>query len=327
MLSKRFPVAKNGQGVLAKKTGKDKENSGKGKENTRLHEERRREIRLRRSSLIDAQDRCSITYKIAQEKAELEKAFELVWESYVEAGLQADDNLGIRVSKYHLLPSTKVLVAVHHPELDKKKPDYEKMKEPGVVVGTLTLVLDSPMGLPMEELCSEEVAELRSGGRNLAEVIALSVNPEYRKDNVMMYLYKLMFQYAKHKGITDLTCSVTKKHIRFYRRMLLFRPLGALKEYSAANQLETQGHLLDLKRAEDEARAVYHSRHFDADLYNFFFTANKKTGRPFGEGKPWSREQLEFFILRRTQLLEKLDDETKELLRTEYKVAGGVFPF
>ena len=326
MLNIRFPLAKEGQGVLAKKTGKGNK-TGKDKERSRVREERRREIRLRRSGLIDDQDRCSITYKIAQERSELESAFELVWDSYVKVGLQADDNLGIRVSKYQLLPTTKVLVAVHHPELDKRAPDYEKLKEPGVVVGTLTLVMDSSMGLPMEELCGDEVAELRSRGRKLAEVIALSVNPDFRKDNVMMYLYKLMFQYARHKGVTDLTCSVTKKHIRFYRRMLLFKPLGGLKEYSAANQLETQGHLLDLKRAESEAKSVYHSRHFDADLYNFFFTSNKKTGRPFGEGKPWSREQLEYFITRRTQLLEKLDEDTKEILRTEYKIAGGVFPF
>jgi len=326
MLNMRIALAKKGQGVLAKKTGKGNE-TGKDKERSRVREERRREIRLRRSSLIGDQDKCSITYKIAQERSELENAFKLVWDSYVKVGLQADDRLGIRISKYQLLPTTKVLVAVHHPELDKKAPDYEKLKGPGVVVGTLTLVMDSPMGLPMEELCGDEVAELRSRGRKLAEVIALSVNPAFRKDNVMMYLYKLMFQYARHKGVTDLTCSVTKKHIRFYRRMLLFKPLGKLKEYSAANRLETQGHLLDLKRAENEAKNVYHSNHFDADLYNFFFTANKKTGRPFGEGKPWSREQLEYFITRRTQLLEKLDEDTKELLRTEYKIAGGVFPF
>lgn len=294
---------------------------------SRTREERRREVRLRRSKLIDMQDRCSITYKIAHETAELESAFELVWDSYVKVGLQVDDGLNIRVTKYHLLPTTKVLVAIYHPELDKEDPVYEKLKEPGVVVGTLTLVLDSPLGLPNEEICGNELAELQRSGRLVAEVIALSVNPDFRKDNVMMYLYKLMFQYARFKGVTDLTCSVTKKHIRFYQRMLLFKPLGEIKKYSAANQLETQCHLLDLQRAEHEAKTTYHSQHFDADLYTFFFTDNKKTGRPLGEGAPLSREQLNYFIVQRTPLLETLDDKSKDILRQEYANVGSVFPF
>jgi ribosomal protein S18 acetylase RimI-like enzyme len=295
--------------------------------NLQAREERRREIRLRRGKLINNQDRSSVTYKIAQEASEFEDAFELVWDSYVKVGLQADDGMHLRITKYHLLPSTKVLVAIHRPELDKKNPDYDKLKEPGIVVGTLTLVLDSPLGLPMEEICCQEVAALRNTGRSVAEVIALAVNPDFRKDNIMMYLYKLMFQYARYKGVTDLACSVTKKHIKFYRRMLLFKPMGELKKYSAANQLETQCHRLDLQHAEQKAKDVYHSRHFDADLYTFFFTENPSAGRSFGEGSPWSRDQLGYFIEQRTRLLATLDERTRDILRQEYAKAKSDFPF
>lgn len=301
--------------------------NGREGDNVQAREERRREIRLRRGQLIDEQDRCSISYKFAQETYELESSFELVWKSYVKVGLQADDGQILRITKYHLLPTTKILVAIHHPELDKKNPDYEKLKEPGLVVGTLSLVLDSPLGLPMEEICGEEIAELRDDSRILAEIIALAVDPDFRKDNLMMYLYKLLFQYARYKGVTDLACSVTKKHLQFYRRMLLFSPLGKIKKYSAANQLETQCHVLNLQHAEHEAQEIYHSRHFDADLYSFFFSENQSVGRSFGEGSPWTREQLNYFIAQRTHLVDSLNEETKEILRQEYAKVNCVFPF
>lgn len=291
------------------------------------NEERRREIRLRRGNLIDSLDGCSLTFKFAQTTEELERAYELVWDSYVKVGLQADTGEGIRFTKYHLLPTTRVLVAIYRPELDDENPDYEALKRPGTIVGTLTVVLDSPMGLPMEEICGEKVEELRESGRRLAEVTSLAIDPEYRNHNVAMYLYKLMFQFVMHKNMTDVACSVTKKHLSFYRRMLLFKPIGQIKKYAAANQLETQCHLLNICNAERKAESVYHSRHFDADLFTFFFKDNPSANRFKGEGKPMSAQQLEYFLTERTGFVRNLDDTTKKILRTEYEKAAIAFPF
>ena len=302
------------------------ENTVFGDRPSPLREERRREVRLRRSNLLASPYERSISYKIATERAELEAAFQLVWRSYVEVGLQADDGVGIRFTKHHLLPSTKVLIAVHRPELAKESPNYLKVRDPGEIVGTLTIILDSPMGLPMEEVCAVGVQELRDEGRRPAEVVALAVRPEFRKYNVMMYLYKLMFQYIHMKGVTDVTCSVTKRHISFYRSMLLFEPMGELRAYSSANGLEVQCHRLDVLEAEKHAQDVYHCRDFDADLYVFFFTDNKSVGRPLGEGTPWSADRIEYFLSRRPDLRAQLDDPTKRMLRDEYEKANAVFP-
>jgi len=292
-----------------------------------MTEERRREVRLRRSNLIDDLDGCSITFKVAQTTEEIEQAYELVWGSYVAAGLQADNGEGIRFTKYHLLPSTRVLIAVCRPELDKEKPDYEKLKEPGLVVGTLTVVMDTPMGLPMEDICGNNVKELREEGHRLVEVTSLAINPEYRKHNIAMYLYKLMFQFVRHKNATDVACSVTKKHLSFYRRMLLFKPIGEIKKYAAANQLETQCHLLNIPTAEKAAEEIYHSRHFDADLFAFFFTDTPGVNRLKGEGQGLSAEQLEYFLYKRTRYGDSLHEKTRCLLREEYQKLSSSFPF
>ena len=286
--------------------------------------ERRREVRLRRSNLMSNMDSGSITFKIAQSKEELESAFKLVWQAYVATGLQHNSGEGIRFTKYHLLPKTRVLIAIYHPELDKEKPDYTKLHEQSIVVGTLSIIEDSPLGLPMEEICGNNVMQLRKDGHKLVEIVGLAINPEYRKHNIAMYLYKLMFQFVRHKDITDVACSVTKKHLNFYRRMLLFKALGEIKEYSAANKLETQCHILNIKEAETTAEAVYNADNFDANLFTFFFTDTPEANRLKGEGVHLSEELLTYFLKKDTL---DLDEATKLILREEYKKIASVFPF
>jgi ribosomal protein S18 acetylase RimI-like enzyme len=296
-------------------------------ENPNWRNERRREVRLRRSNLISDQCEGSVTYKVATDQHELERSFELVWQSYVKVGLQAPDSDPIRFTKYHLLPSTKVFIAIYRPELLEEKPDYSRLKEPGEIVGTLTLVANSPMGLPMEEVCHDAVQELRDQGSHPAEVVALAVNPEYRRHNIMMYLYKLMFEYANLTEVSDITCSVTKRHISFYQSMLLFQPMGELQTYSAANGLEVQCHRLNIEFGRQTARDVYNDRHFDADLYTFFFTENPQWQRSLGMGRPWSEELLRYFLTKRTRFLDTLDEKTRALLRREYSERSATFPF
>jgi hypothetical protein len=289
--------------------------------------ERRREIRLRRSHLLENPAELAVTYKIASTREELEQSFGLVWDSYVKVGLQSPDTLPLRFTKYHLMPTTKVFVAIHRAELSKEKPDYDKLKQPGEIVGTLTLVRDCAFGLPMEEVCKASVDGIRNSGGSPAEVIALAVNPEYRSHNVMMYLYKLMFEYARLCGVTDITCSVTKRHIRFYQTMLLFEPMGDLKVYGPANGQEVQCHRLNVEHGRAIAEEVYHSQHFDADLYTFFFTENEEFGRAAGEGKPMSPQTLKYFVEERTQMLQQLSASDLQSLRQAYRERDLDFPY
>jgi len=289
--------------------------------------ERRREIRLRRSHLLESSKELAVTYKIASAKEELEQSYQLVRESYVKVGLEAPDGESVRFTKYHLMPNTKVFVAIHRAELDKEKPDYSKLKQPGDIIGTLTLVRDSAFGLPMEEVCADSVNAIREAGGSPAEVIALAVEPRFRSHNIMMYLYKLMFEYARLCDVTDITCSVTKRHIRFYRTMLMFQPMGELEVYDAANGLEVQCHRLNVEEARRKAEDVYHSEHFDADLYTFFFKANEEFDRAAGEGKPMDEATLRYFLEERTAMLDTLSEQDLIDLRATYAAQDLGFPY
>ncbi|WP_375750142.1 hypothetical protein [Vibrio sp. HN007] len=284
--------------------------------------ERRKEVRLDKSQAESPLD-SSVTYKVAMGKKELESAFSLVWKNYVETGLQRSDDIGMRFTKYHFLPSTKVFIANFHEELAAGDPS--KFKGDGKCVGTVTLIVDSPMGLPMEEFCSDEIAEMRAEGKKLAEVVAFAVDPTYAKYKVFLHMFKLLFQFADMKGVTDLCCSVTERHIRFYRRVCLFEPMGELMPYTGAYKLKVQGHRLNIADANKKAKEFYGGREFDADLHRFFFGENYN--REKGEGKPISSEELEYFLTEKTSFIEDIDDKDLNILRSEYECSGSNFPF
>jgi len=277
--------------------------------------EKRRSVRIRRSKLL--QNTENIEYKIATTTEEIEQALELVTQQYISVGLHNKDS-ELRLTKYHLLPDSKIFIAI------KKLPGGKE-----VVVGTLTMVVDTSMGLPMDEIYSMSLNRLRISGLLLAESISLAISPEESalQNNISMFLFKLCFQYAKLLHVNDLMCSVTKKHIPFYEELLLFKPIGELTPYSYANGLSIQGHRLNLMQASSQFEEVYSGMEFDANLHRFFFTETREYHRPFGKGEAMSPEQLRYFLESRTQLLSSLSTNDRTILRNEFSAQEKIFAY
>jgi len=277
--------------------------------------EKRRSIRIRRTKLLSKTE--NIEYKIASTTKEIEQALKLVTQQYISVGLHKTDS-NLRLTKYHLLPESKVFIAI------KKRPNNQEE-----VIGTLTFINDSLMGLPMEEIYREKIERLRITGLQLSEVIGLAVSPSVSAlhNNIVMYLFKICLQYAQLSQVNDLLCSVTKKHIGFYQELLLFKPIGELSPYSYANGLSIQGHRLNLKQADKEYKSVYSGMEFDADLHRFFFTETREFDRPFGKGHAMTPDQMRYFIETRTQLLSSLSNKDKSILRQEFSAQEKVFAY
>ena len=292
----------------------------------RAGQDQRREIRLRKTrALLNNPLDLAVNYSIARERDTLEQSFGLVYQAYIDVGLQAENAARIRFTKYHVIPTTKVFVAVFRPELTK--PEFERghVNDNKKVVGTLTLVLDSSLGLPVEQVCGAEIDEMRGQGAKPAEVVALAIDPQFRRHNVMMYLYKIMFEYARLKGVTDICCAVTKRHIEFYRDILLFRPLGQLQSYLAGNNLEVQGHVLNIESAFGNSKDTYSTEGFDANVHDFFFGGEIE--QSFNEGVPWDAATADYFLAQKTRFLESLTPEELAKIRAEYAAQNLTFPF
>lgn len=289
-------------------------------------QDQRREIRLRKTrALLNNPLDLAVNYSIARERETYEEAFHLVYQAYVKVGLQTENESRIRFTKYHVIPTTKVFVAVFRPELIKPDFEREHVNDNKRVVGTLTLVLDSGLGIPMEQVCGTEVQGMRDRGARFAEVIALAIDPEFRKHNVIMYLYRIMFEYARLRGLTDICCAVTKRHIQFYRDILLFQPLGVLQSYAAGNGLEVQGHVLNIEHAFGDSKATYSTEGFDANVHDFFFSG--EVDQNINEGQPWDDAMINHFLAQKTRFIDTLSDEEKAKIRSEYAKQNLVFPF
>lgn len=172
---------------------------------------------LRRLSSIDEAELGRVdSVHIASTVGEYIQAAALVHDSYVARGIMQSHGSGVRMTHYLALPSTTVFVAVVQ----------------GQVVGTVSLVVDSGSGLPMEKIYGKEVQAIRVQGRVVAEVGALSLSPAHRRVGLTFLLYKALYQCAaKLLGVDDLVIAVHPKAEDIYRANLLFERLGPVKNY------------------------------------------------------------------------------------------------
>jgi hypothetical protein len=161
-----------------------------------------------------------IVCKVADTLSEKRSAFELIYEAYLCTGLGEPNPFGVRITPYHLLPTTDVFIAVHQ----------------GEVVLTFTLVGDGDLGLPIESVYGEEVARLRQRGVRCAEVSCLAdrrkqLNGEFF--SCFIELSRMVVQYSHRRGLDGLLVAAHPKHGRFYRRLMGFTAVGGEKSYPA----------------------------------------------------------------------------------------------
>ena len=179
-----------------------------------------------------------IFYKIATTQAEREAAFRLVYRSYYNAGLTDPNARALRVTPYHLLPTTELFVAVCR----------------GEPILTMTLVTDGELGLPMEVVYGDEVEGLRAEQLRLAEVTCLADRREHfsRFFPVFLGLSRLILQYCRKQGLDRLMAAVHPRHARFYKRFLGFCPAGPQREYPTVRNNPAVALSLDLQRFEQD---------------------------------------------------------------------------
>ena len=179
--------------------------------------------------------RRDIEVKAADGRDELFGAFQLVYDAYLRSGLTKPNAYGLRVTPYHLLPTTEVFVA-----LDRRK-----------VICTVSLVRDGELGLPMEVVYDAEVAWRRIRGISLGEVSCLGDQGRAAGHSfpVVMQLMGLMAQCAERRGVDQLLIAVHPKHAKFYQRFAAFEPIGEEKTYETVCDKPAVAMALDLNRA------------------------------------------------------------------------------
>lgn len=176
-----------------------------------LHEAIRRKAALHKTPL----DRYRVF--VAREAAHYEDAFSLLHVAYVYQGLESPRGATMRITPQHVLPEATVFVAY----------------EGDVIVGTMTVTLDSPAGLVLDKDYPAELAELRRRGERLVEYGSLAIVRRCWHTGVTTLLNNAVCLWTQHiLRATRIVMGVNPAAREVYAAMYGFEPLGAPRQHA-----------------------------------------------------------------------------------------------
>lgn len=149
------------------------------------------------------------------------------------------------------------------------------------VIGTLTLGLDSPKGLLVEDLYKTEIDILRQAGRKVCELTKLAVDQTHGSKHVLASLFHIAYIYGRViQGYTDVVIEVNPRHVAFYKRLLGFAEFGSERMCSRVNAPAV---LLRLELDHVDQQIELLGGHSDSikgerSLYPYFFAKRDEIG-------------------------------------------------
>ncbi|MHC4399660.1 MAG: N-acyl amino acid synthase FeeM domain-containing protein [Planctomycetota bacterium] len=176
----------------------------------------------------------SVAIGIAYQPKEVKSALSVMYQAYLRCGLIEPNPFEMRVTPYHLLPSTEVLVGILR----------------GETTCTVTLVRDGELGLPMESIFPDEVAWRREQGVPIAEASCLADRRRnlLRSFPLVSRLMSFIIQCAEYRGADELLIAVHPRHGKFYQRYLGFRQIAKERSYEAVQGNPAIAMSLDIPR-------------------------------------------------------------------------------
>ena len=175
-------------------------------------------------------DSDSYACRVAETFEDLRETYHLALQEYLKRGYCDLKLSRLHYTYYCVLPKSRTFLLS-----EKGKPH---------ILGTVSLVLDSPCGFPIESLFCKELGQLRKKNRRLAEVTLLAISDRgfgnkifsltnAQKLNATFYLFRALFTYARSQKVTDLIIAVNPKHEKLYQS-LTFKAVGTVRPYSGA---------------------------------------------------------------------------------------------
>lgn len=150
----------------------------------------------------------------------------------------------------------------------------------GGVIGTLTLAVDSSVGLAVDNTFREDVAPFREvPGAKICELTRFAFETNISSKHMLASLFHVIFIYGWTTfHCTDLFIEVTPRHARFYELMLGFKRVGSVK---INESVSTAAQLMHLKVSEIRDRIRKYAGGCPsacASLYPYFFPPQEERG-------------------------------------------------
>ena len=254
-------------------------------------------------------------FKPAETKEELEEAFAVLHDAYVGQGYMDPHASGLRVTKYHALPTTTVLVA--------------KDRNSNRVVGTISIVRNTALGIPLDSAFS--IKHIKSQYAHFAEVSSLAIRKEYRNKPTDLLWPFLRYFYRYCRDVMKLDAyiiGVNPSWHDLYSGILGFKRLSglSLKEYSFVKNAPVVAYIADL--AEQELIFYKEYSHLDrvSNWYQYCIKDKLEPERHLFPNHRYhaiqhpvmTRELLNHFFVERTDALNLMTQEERAMIQNYY---------
>lgn len=183
-------------------------------------------------------------YRLAKCPQDRLAAFRLVYRRYVDIGLIEPNADLLRVTPFHLRPTTTVFIGC----------------SAGKVFGTVTLVADGQRGLPLEPVFKHEIQKRRAAGLSMGEVSCLAISPCNSKSQFrrrFLQLNRVMAQFARHHGIDALVIAINPRHVRYYHQLMGFEQFGGIVRFPSVRNHPAAACLMQFKAVDANPPPAY----------------------------------------------------------------------
>ncbi len=257
---------------------------------------------------VPVKDPEGMVFELARSQEDLETAFKLLHDVYVDQGFITPRVSGMHLIVAHALPTTSILVT----------------KVDGKVIGTISVMRDTPLGLPMEKVF--DISSLRRGGCRVAEFSCLAIDPNFRRSRGAEVFFPLTLYAAifarNYFGVDYLVFNLYPHHADFYNAIFgsthLLNNKVSAKDYLGA---PATGIKLDLKNVEKFAFEKYSSQKEEKNLYHYTFVKNHSYFK-FPDSTfrvinypVMSPKNLKYFFAQKTTIFESLSLLERQVLK------------
>lgn len=192
--------------------------------------------------------------QICRDPAEKRACYRLLHDVYVGLGYMSPEPSGMRALPQYAMMSSATITAMRGAK----------------ICGTVTVVGENPLGLPMERVFSLK-AYYQKPSTVVCEFSGLCVAPRERGSEVIFCLLQRAFKHARETmGATHIAIAVSPDHVGFYTRIFGFEMISTrpVADRAYVGGKTAYGLILDVSQAVSRAKAGASA--LDRRLASFF---------------------------------------------------------
>lgn len=196
-------------------------------------------------------------FKLAETDDEIEQALALVHDSYAHLGYIDEKPEGLHFNAHICLPMSSTIVIKHKDE----------------VVGTMSVVPDSPLGLPSE--VTWDLQKVKSETPKIAEISCLAIKRTHKssKGHLLLTLCKFLYEYCTEVAFIDgVVFAATLEVEPFYTDLLLFKRVikKTGQQHKSVKGNRSTCCFLDFHKVRQRYIKEYSWRERSKNLFHFF---------------------------------------------------------